>query len=68
MSQSLFRIPLIRELTAVLVLKLAAIFLIRHLYFSEPVDPEAVQDVHGTTRLESHFGIQAVTKEKTDDQ
>ena len=36
-QQGIFSIPLIREITLILVIKLIVIFTIRHFYFSEPV-------------------------------
>jgi hypothetical protein len=36
-QQGIFSIPLIREITLVLVIKLIVIFTIQHFYFSEPV-------------------------------
>jgi hypothetical protein len=36
-QEGIFSIPLIREITLVLVIKLIVIFTIQHFYFSEPV-------------------------------
>lgn len=69
MSQrpSIFSIPLVRELSVVLVIKLALIFVIAHLFFSDPV----VVD-HEGQRLQEHFGLQqsslSESKEIQDDQ
>lgn len=56
MSQrrSLFSIPLVRELTIVLVIKLGLIIVIANVFFADPVeiDPEG-------TRVDEVFGIRA---------
>ncbi|WP_430461247.1 cytochrome oxidase putative small subunit CydP [Thalassolituus sp. LLYu03] len=42
--RSVFSIPLVRELAAVLVIKLALIFVIKALFFSDPVELTDPQD------------------------
>lgn len=37
-KQSIFRIPLVREIAIILVIKLIVIFSIKHCFFSNPVD------------------------------
>jgi|GEM_PF-6113000 len=36
-QQGIFSIPLIREITLILIIKVIVIFAIKHFYFSEPV-------------------------------
>jgi hypothetical protein len=36
-QQGLFAIPLIREITVILIIKLIVLFTIHHFYFSDPV-------------------------------
>ena len=51
-EQSIFKIPLIREITVVLVIKLALVFFIKWNFFSEPVDMHDAPKV-----LTQHFGV-----------
>jgi len=51
-QKSIFTIPLIREVTVVLVIKLAIIFWIKHEFFSNPVDLTQAE-----TSVESHMGL-----------
>lgn len=44
-ARPLFSIPLIRELTLVLVIKLVVIFAIKQAYFSEPLDMTQAETV-----------------------
>lgn len=53
---SLLSIPLVRELFIVLLAKLLLIFVIAHLFFSDPVEI----DDEGL-RLQEHFGLRAST-------
>jgi len=55
MSQrrSIFAIPLVRELSAVLVIKLVLVFLIAHFFFSDPV--HVGDEGQG---LQEHFGLE----------
>jgi len=48
----IFSIPLVRELTAVLIIKLALVFLIAHFFFSDPV----IVGDEGQG-LQEHFGL-----------
>ena len=41
----LFSIPLVRELAMVLLVKLVIIFVLKHAYFSEPVDMTDAESV-----------------------
>ena len=50
--RSLFSRPLIRELAAVLVIKLALIFAIKTVFFSDPVDMSDPQDA-----ITQQFGL-----------
>jgi len=50
--KSIFTIPLIREITVVLLIKLAVIFWIKHEFFSNPVDLTQAE-----TSVESHMGL-----------
>jgi len=50
--RSIFSIPLVRELTAVLIIKLALVFLIAHFFFSDPV----IVGDEGQG-LREHFGL-----------
>jgi len=52
--RSIFSIPLVRELGVVLIIKLALVFVIAHLFFSDPV----VID-HEGQGLQEHFGLHA---------
>ncbi|MEK9766420.1 MAG: hypothetical protein VW274_08060 [Thalassolituus sp.] len=52
--RSIFSIPLVRELSVVLIIKLALVFVIANLFFSAPV----VID-HEGRGLQEHFGLQA---------
>lgn len=40
-SNSMWKIPLVRELAVVLAIKLVVIFTIKYLYFSDPVEVDA---------------------------
>ena len=51
-QSSIFQIPLIREITIVLVIKLALVFVIKWSFFSEPVDMTNAQTV-----LNQHLGV-----------
>lgn len=50
--RSLFSFPLVRELLAVLVIKLALIFVIKALFFSDPVDMTNPQEA-----VSQQFGL-----------
>lgn len=50
--RSLFSFPLIRELSAVLVIKLALIFVIKAMFFSDPVDMKDPQEA-----ISQQFGL-----------
>lgn len=54
----LFSIPLIRELTLVLIIKLVIIFTIKSLYFSDPVD---ISDPD--LSISRQFGLESVSPE-----
>jgi len=56
-EQSIFKIPLVREITLVLVMKLAVVFLIKWSFFSDPVDMDNAPDV-----ISQHFGMDAVSE------
>ena len=49
-SQSPWRIPLVREITAILLIKLALLLSIKAIWFDQPTLPE-----NGTERLDSHL-------------
>lgn len=53
---SVFSIPLIRELTAILVLKLAVLFVIAQLFFQSPEHEQPAGD-----RFESYLGLPSET-------
>lgn len=59
----MFKIPLIRELGIVLLVKLIVIFSIKAAFFSNPVDL-----THPDLLLEKHMGLATQTVEKQDDQ
>lgn len=50
--QSVFRIPLVREITVVLLIKLAVIFVIKWQFFSDPVDI-----TQADSTVEQHMGL-----------
>jgi hypothetical protein len=54
-EQKIFNIPLVRELTVVLVIKLLVVFLIKWSFFSDPID---MQD--GSNVMTQHFGVENV--------
>lgn len=56
-EQSMFKIPLVREITLVLVIKLAVVFLIKWSFFSDPVDMENGPDV-----MTQHLGVDFVSE------
>ena len=49
-QKGIFSIPLIREITLILIIKLIVIFTIKYLYFSDPV-PFNADHLFGETRL-----------------
>lgn len=51
-KQSIFRIPLVREIAIILVIKLVVIFTIKHFFFSNPVDMSNPEQ-----KLMQKFGI-----------
>ena len=51
-KRSLFSFPLVRELSVVLVIKLALIFVIKSAFFSDPVDMSDPQDA-----VSQQFGL-----------
>lgn len=57
--KSIFKIPLVREITVVLLIKLAVIFVIKWQFFSDPVDltqaNNSVEQQMGLTNLPSKF-------------
>ena len=55
-SQSPWRIPVVREITGILLIKLAVLLSIKAIWFTEPTLPE-----NGTERLDNHlFGQPAI--------
>ena len=56
-EQSIFRIPLVREITLVLVIKLALVLLIKWSFFADPVVLDDGSDV-----ISQHFGMDAVSE------
>lgn len=54
---SVFSIPLIRELTAILVVKLAVLFVIAQLFFQSPEHEQPAGD-----RFESYLGLPSDTR------
>jgi len=50
--KSMFSIPLVREITFVLLIKLAVIMVIKWQFFSEPVDMSEPKKI-----LEQHMGL-----------
>ena len=59
--KSIFSIPLVREITIVLILKLVVIFSIKAMFFSSPVDLKESE-----TSVESHFGLLAKPTNKNE--
>ena len=65
-QRSVFSIPLVRELSAMLVVKLAALFVIAQLFFQSPE-----QELPAGDRFEQHLGLPSDStsyQEKSDDQ
>tara|TARA_B100001063_G_C16284494_1_gene320758 strand:+ start:193 stop:411 length:219 start_codon:yes stop_codon:yes gene_type:complete len=56
-DQSIFKIPLIREITLVLVIKLVLVFVIKWSFFSDPVDMQNPQEV-----LDKHIGVESLSE------
>ncbi|WP_283788519.1 cytochrome oxidase putative small subunit CydP [Bermanella sp. WJH001] len=51
-QQSIFKIPLVREITLVLLIKLVVIFMIKWQFFSDPVDL-----TQANNSVEQHMGL-----------
>ena len=51
-TKSIFKIPLIREITVVLIIKLILIFFIKWQFFSDPVDL-----TQPSNSVEQHMGL-----------
>jgi hypothetical protein len=54
----LFSIPLVRELTLVLIIKLVVIFTIKSLYFSDPINISSPE-----LSISRQFGLESVSPE-----
>ncbi|MFT0212392.1 cytochrome oxidase putative small subunit CydP [Pseudomonas sp. F1_0610] len=66
MSQphSIWKIPLVKELAIILVLKLVILFSIKAIWFNEPTIP-----VNGTEKLDQHlFGAPAPSPANSDEE
>jgi len=55
-EKSIFTIPLVREITLVLLIKLALVMAIKWQFFSDPVDMSEPNKV-----MEQHMGLKPVT-------
>ena len=55
-SKSPWRIPLVREISAILVIKLIILFSIKAIWFTEPIVP-----VNGAQRFDAHLFQNAST-------
>lgn len=62
-KKSVFSIPLVRELTVVLLIKLMLVFTIKVIWFSEPVDMTNPQDA-----VSQQFGLSTTTPSQSEDQ
>ncbi|MCD8523001.1 MAG: hypothetical protein LRY66_00835 [Saccharospirillaceae bacterium] len=62
-KKSVFSIPLVRELTVVLLIKLMLVFTIKVIWFSEPVDMTNPQDA-----VSQQFGLSTITPSQSEDQ
>jgi len=57
-QNGIFAIPLIREITLILIIKVIVIFTIRHLYFSDPV-PFNAEHIFGEADIAPSSSVQS---------
>lgn len=64
-KDGVFSIPLIREITLILIIKVIVIFTIKHVYFSNPV-PFDADHIFGEVQTSSSFNYNVDSTSNTD--